>query len=38
MTNTVRAEPVEALSFFLKEREGVAFDKLRPNGLGRPGK
>jgi epoxyqueuosine reductase len=31
---TVRAEPVEALFFFLRLREGRPFDKLRANGVG----
>ena len=29
---TVRAEPVEALSFFNAARERQGFDKLSPNG------
>jgi hypothetical protein len=29
----VRAEPVEALLFFKRKKEGMAFDELRPNGL-----
>jgi hypothetical protein len=34
LTRTVRAELVEALSFFLsgEEKEGQPFDKLRANG------
>jgi hypothetical protein len=32
VTNTVRAEPVEALSFSYGRKEGQGFDKLSPNG------
>jgi len=34
VTNTVRAEPVEALSFPFGREEGQGFDKLSPNGAG----
>jgi hypothetical protein len=35
LTNIVRAEPVEALSFFWTDRakEGQPFDELRANGV-----